>query len=59
MVKITNRKEQTMTRKRKVILQNVDTNGRVFANKLREKGYEVMFKNPDEEDVKPYPFQTS
>ena len=47
-----------MTRKRKVILQNDDPTTKEFAEKLREKGYEVMFKNPDNEEVTPYPFLT-
>lgn len=44
-----------MTRNRKVILQDDDQTTKEFAKKLIDKGYEVMLKYPEEEEVKPYP----
>lgn len=42
-------------KKRKMILQNDNSNSRLMAKKLLDKGYEVMLKYPDSEEVVPFP----
>jgi len=43
------------TRKRKIILQNDGPSNQSLAQKMVDKGYEVMLKFPDTEEVVPFP----
>ena len=43
-------------RKRKVILQNNTPSSCMLAKRLVDKGYAVMLKFPDSEEIIPFPF---
>ena len=43
------------TRKRKVILQNDTPSSLSFAKRLVDKGWQVMLKYPDSDEVIPFP----
>ena len=42
-------------RKRRVILQNNNVHSKMLAKRLLDKGYLVMLKLPDSEEVVPFP----
>ena len=43
------------TRKRKIVLQNTDDSTRNLAQKMVDKGYEVMLKFEESEETVPFP----
>jgi len=42
-------------RERRMILQNNNVHSKMMAKKLIEKGYKVMLKFPDSDEVVPFP----
>ena len=42
-------------RERRIILQNNNVQSKMMAKRLLDKGYKVMLKLPDSEEVVPFP----
>ena len=42
-------------RERRIVLQNDNVNSKSMAKKLLDKGYKVMLRFPDSEEVVPFP----
>ena len=45
-----------MKDKRKILLQSEDDTSRNLAKKMLDKGYEVLLRYPDSDEVVPFPF---
>ena len=44
-----------MKEKRKILLQSEDETSRNLAKRMLDKGYEVLLKYPDSDEVVPFP----